>query len=198
MSNPVLNRDGILTVYGGLHYIRGNSKPYFSITADYGVNECGCLHERILKAFPQYADLVAMHLSDIDGVPMHAEANGWYVLAGYLGGMGERYHAGNGDRYTKPPTSDELLQRFADHCRVTTDEASAIANDVMVAHGLDEEAMAAAESAIGVRLAVKARHARARWAQICESMKPRWNAEAIEVIARFGLQVYGDKWVVVS
>jgi hypothetical protein len=52
----------------------------------------GCIHEELLKAFPQLAPLVALRLSDLDGVPMHAEANGFYWLAGNLGGLGEQHH----------------------------------------------------------------------------------------------------------
>jgi hypothetical protein len=78
-----------ISVEGGLHYIKGNSAPYFTITADIKriakngrrVWEAGgCLHEEILKHFPQFADLVDLHLSDIDGAPTHAEANGAYWL----------------------------------------------------------------------------------------------------------------------
>jgi len=79
------------TVYGGLHHIKGNHAPYFSLTywehRKGFPNQCqsgGAGHERILEYYPQFADLAALHLSDIDGVPMHAESNGWYNLAGAL------------------------------------------------------------------------------------------------------------------
>lgn len=38
----------------------------------------GAIHDEILRAFPKLAPLVALHLSDPDGTPMHAEANGLY------------------------------------------------------------------------------------------------------------------------
>jgi hypothetical protein len=65
-------------------------KPYFSITGkmwpidsrglpvgrDAGIS--GCIHEAIDKYFPELHNYIALHLSDIDGVPMHAEANALY------------------------------------------------------------------------------------------------------------------------
>ena len=53
-----------------LHKI-GNQKPYFSLT-------CGAIHKEILEAFPQLEDAAALHLSDIDGKPMHSFENGKY------------------------------------------------------------------------------------------------------------------------
>lgn len=73
-----------LIIYGGLHHLQGNKHPYFSITADYFERgRCvagGCLHDEILKHAPKFADLVALHLSDDNGVPMHAVENGWYWM----------------------------------------------------------------------------------------------------------------------
>jgi hypothetical protein len=64
-----------------LHKI-GNQKPYFSLTGRVVENGresvSGAIHDEILKAFPQLADIAALHLSDIDGVPMHSFENGKY------------------------------------------------------------------------------------------------------------------------
>lgn len=54
-------------------YSLGEQEPYFSITTDHG-----CDHESVLAAFPQLDWLVALHLSNEHGVPMHAEANALY------------------------------------------------------------------------------------------------------------------------
>jgi hypothetical protein len=42
----------------------------------------GCIHEMILAAAPELAPVVAVHLADLDGTPMHAAANGWYFYTG--------------------------------------------------------------------------------------------------------------------
>ena len=172
-------------VEGGLNYLRGNTAPYFSLTYTQHrkgfPNQCcagGAGHDRILELFPQYADLATLHLSSIDGVPMHAEANGWYWLTGAMGNpFGERYHGGNseghyGGSYRKP-TEAECLDVFARHCRITTDEAATIR----------ERVRWAAEP-------------RATWGRIVDEMRPRWAAEAAATIERHHLRVYGDPWPV--
>lgn len=143
------------TVFGGLNYLKGNTAPYFSLTYTEHrqgfpgqEGSGGCNPELILQHFSQFADLAALHLSDMDGVPMHAEANGWYQLAGALGGFGEKYHAGNQKgNYPLPvsrldpanphitteyryPTGQECLTQFARHCRVTIGEAQRIMAEV--------------------------------------------------------------------
>lgn len=40
----------------------------------------GCMHDKVLEYFPEMADIVALHLSDIDGMPMYAVENGWYHI----------------------------------------------------------------------------------------------------------------------
>lgn len=68
----------------------GDQKPYFSVTGSIWANRSahtrgpdnphtsGQVHDEVLRNFPDLADLVALHLADIDGVPMHAVANGEY------------------------------------------------------------------------------------------------------------------------
>lgn len=188
----------VMFVEGGLEYIKANKKPYFTLTYTEHrrgfPNQCysgGAGHEYIVKHFPQFADLAAMHLSDIDGVPMHAEANGWYDLAGALGGMGEQFHAGNSKRHFGPwrqaeyrkPTPEECLAIFAKHCRISVEEARGIAEEVLK-DGPGEF----------IELKHRAKIARAKWAEICESMKPRWKAEAEACIKKHNLRVFGDSW----
>jgi len=64
--------------------IRATAKltSYFSLTGETYVNHrlesCGWIHADILKAWPFLKPLADIHLSDEDGVPMHAVENGWY------------------------------------------------------------------------------------------------------------------------
>jgi hypothetical protein len=204
MRDPILRTKGggargarYFKAFGGLHYLKGNSAPYFSLTYEEGITgrrdceACGAAHREILKHWPDLADLAALHLSDINGEPMHGIANGWYNLAGcFPDAFGERYHRGNSEmQMWKPdgsfdgyrrPTGDECLQFFADHARVTLTEAAAIRDQVEAA------AMAAPHSRNAV--------AKATLATIMEAMRPRWKAEAVACIKRHGLTLYGDPW----
>lgn len=133
----------LIRVTAGLHYVSGNSLPYFSVGADIyrpggrDIEAGGCLHREVLSLWPDLAPIVALHLSDSNGVPMHAMANGWYQLAGYYGGADERYHGGNSERQHwnadgsfngyRLSTPDECLESFADHVRLPLEEARALA-----------------------------------------------------------------------
>lgn len=235
MKTPVLaskmipgykpNKPLTLTVEGGLNYIRGNKSPHFSITATVmdgnRFESGGCQHELILQHFPQFADLVALHLSDISGIPMHAVENGWYHFAGALpGNAGQRYHAGNSERHMpKPegapsrgewdnteyrkPTPDECLAITADHLRITTGEAALLREFAIewALVGAEQRAAAtlAGEAAAGVCKPLPVydwANAKREFAKWVKSQEPRWKAEAEACIAKHGLVVFGDKWAV--
>ncbi len=87
-----------ITVRAELIHIDGNSNAYFSITGEIkyhaGNNRWmegsgGAIHEDILKHFPHLQPLVDIHLSDEDGVRMHAYDNAGY-WAGHSGQNQER------------------------------------------------------------------------------------------------------------
>lgn len=69
----------------------GNQKPYFSITGEvYPVDKptternlisCGCCHDDIQAITKEFNDIIALHLSDIDGLPMYPLENGFYHYA---------------------------------------------------------------------------------------------------------------------
>ncbi|HET6329210.1 MAG TPA: hypothetical protein VFF76_00345 [Holophagaceae bacterium] len=114
--------EGELMATGELVKLRGNAEPYFSLQGDLKqrgrIVECGMLHERILKAWPDLADLAALHSSDIHGVPTHAVENGWY----WTGGCSS-YPIGTGNY---PANAASL----ASHLRIPLANAMAIIEDV--------------------------------------------------------------------
>jgi hypothetical protein len=178
-------RDGVMLVHGGLHMIGGNSAPYFTITND--VHQAGypnrswsggAAHEEILRYWPKFADIVALHLSDIDGAPMHGVANGWYDLAGALGGAGETFHRGNSETYGRLDVSRAgCLQLFADHFRITIEAVSAIHDEFEIND-------------------IRGEAAKARLAEIADGLRPMWKQQADDCIDRHGLRVFGDPWPV--
>jgi hypothetical protein len=184
-ANKLMHRESWQTrrqrigVDAGLHYLQGNTLPYFSVTGWMGQNEerahsFGCLHDKILKYWPELAPVVALHLSDSNGVPMHAEANAWYQLAGYYGGVNEQYHAGNGKRQHwnadgtfngyRESTPEECLQSFAKYVRIDIDTARNLASSLK-GHQSPWEVV------------------RTRFKVWIETQKPRWQCEADAAIA---------------
>ncbi len=118
IQEKIINRgkEGIQVKYE-ISYLSGNSHGHFSITASIGemksgrkmdpIEICGTememksggmMHEEIIKHFPDMADLIALHLSDENGVPMYAVENGHY----HLGNLGTCAH------YMRV-TEDELI-----------------------------------------------------------------------------------------
>lgn len=198
MADPIIRpfktfqRGGIkyrIQAQGGLHHLRGNAHPYFSLTATqdraagngrWVEDSGGTMHAEILRHWPELADLVALHLSDPQGVPMHAAENAFYWLAGAAGGWGAEYHGGSGT-YGKTPA--QCLQLFADHVRVSMDEARAVLE--AIDHAADH---LGPYSRVWTGEGIKARKAAlAAW---CDAQRPRWAREAAECIARHGLQTY--------
>ena len=71
----------------GMHYIEGNSEPYFSITSglyyktriDWKLESCGCQHDLIIKHFPYLEPLTTVHLyGQNTELPTHYYANTKY------------------------------------------------------------------------------------------------------------------------
>jgi hypothetical protein len=177
------------TVYGGLHAM-GKQKPYFSLTYwahragfENQLQEGGANHEEILKRFPQFADLAKLHLADIDGVPMHVVANGWYWLKGALGLEGSAAASGWRHNDHEGKTQGECLKIFAALWRLSPEEAEAILVE------FDHDDLR------GEDWDSKQHEAQLRLKGMAEEMKPRWKQEALACIARHNLQVYGDRQV---
>lgn len=104
---------------------------YWSITGTYD-RACGCIHSEILQARPDLAPIVAIHLSDANtGQPMHAEANGWYWIAGALGGLGERFHGAN-DSQARSQTDCATI--LAKHLRTDNLTTTALLANIQQMH----------------------------------------------------------------
>jgi hypothetical protein len=140
-------------------------RDYFSVTAteyERGRDVCGgCMHDEVLVARPDLAPLIALHLSNATtGEPMHAEANGWYWLAGATGGQQQEHHGANG---SSPMSENECASIFARHTRAGRHEVDALAYSIRV------ESLArgpkAARMVFGVWL---------------DAQRPRWAREAEE------------------
>jgi len=93
-----------IDVIADLVHRDGNSNAYFGIGGDVfrlakngrKVWEMGgCIHEEIIKHFPELQPLVDIHLADEDGVPMHAYSN-----ASYFAGL-TKWQALDLERLTK-------------------------------------------------------------------------------------------------
>lgn len=205
MSDPILRRKEVsgtpygykgkmlVTARGGLHFLKGNKAPYFSLTGDVtrivarrddgrpllarDCDTCGCIHEILTQEWPDLAPLAALHLSDIDGTPMHAAGNGLYWLAGAAASphaprlpvWGQKYHGASGD-YGKTPA--ECLKIAAGHFRVAESELAPFVS---------------LESRYETGAVMKA-----RVDAFTEAQRERWGREAESAIATYGLVIYGD------
>lgn len=100
------------------------TKDYFSITGttwEKGVADfhtSGCIHEDILETIPNFKQIVDLHLSDLDGVPMHSVENGWYWAGG------TRW---NTEKENDPPN----VKHLASHLRIDENEAQNIVDKVL-------------------------------------------------------------------
>lgn len=72
-----VNNDRI-SVTGEVYYERQDNDGFFF---DNEPDDCGMVHDHILRAFPWLRQLIDLHLSDArTGAPMYALDNGWYWL----------------------------------------------------------------------------------------------------------------------
>lgn len=146
----------------------GNASGYFSLTGeirdsrrrrDDGIVARGCLHDEILKEWPDLADAEALHLSKVEtGEPMHAQANGWYWYAGAVVEAGHPKPEGAG-RYVGEATQGRSCTAiFAGHARITMDEAQQL---------------------------VERRLSLQQFAEWIDAQRPRWKAEADAAVAKY-------------
>jgi len=160
-----LANGNILIVEYGL--LTTNSSPYFSITGslyekqpltDRNMISCSCIHDDILDNAPQFTDLVALHLSGIDGTPMYVVENGFYHFQTAIGTA--QYHTkedGDREKYTKV---------VADHLRISLVDATALIERL-------EKLTPSQQKMEFTEFVVKQRE--------------RWNKEAQDAVSKYGL-----------
>lgn len=125
----VPTREGKIVITCRLDDECKNGHEDFSLTAtiyDKGGLDIGggCCHDEILKAAPEFEPFARLHLSDADGCPMHAAANGFYWYSGTKpDGLGCKYHPGTGSNAKTPEKCLEILK---DHLRATDADIAAI------------------------------------------------------------------------
>ncbi|NBV00771.1 MAG: hypothetical protein EBS31_04880 [Burkholderiaceae bacterium] len=150
--------------------IKIEASRHFSITAD-GLHRCGCLHDEILKYRLDLKPLVDIHLSDLDGVPMHAEANGWYWLA---------KAAEIPQRWEPEQDTQTCLKYFCQHVRLPN--CLAILDAIKWEYQRGRESVALSEIVSPrceeERHKVGTAKAKELWGKIMEEMRPRWKQEA--------------------
>ena len=190
-----VRHDGkILKAFARLHYIKGNSTPYFSLTGElvnpkrngHDKSECGgCMHEELLEEWPELKPLAELHGSHIDGRPMYAVENGFYWLAGAdpeVMGAGVPHHGGTG---SFPKRESKCLANFCGLWRVSLEEAARImlavrkyrTPDLGDTSGLSKSEVNKAKAAL---------------TEFAVAALPRWKAEADAAIKAFGLEIEGD------
>ncbi len=69
---------------------------------------CGCVHEDVAKAFPEFKPFIRLHLADWTGIPMYAAANGFY-------------HLKNGFNRMRP-TNMAFPKEFCEYYRITEEQ----------------------------------------------------------------------------
>jgi len=170
-----------ITVRGGLHYIRGNSQPYFSVTADidektrggrWRDHSGGCCHDEIVRVFPSLAPLVSMHLRHMDGAASAGGGNAFYWI------MGGQFFPANS--WMADNTAEEKRREYvANELQLPRAESDAIFDAFKI-------------YAISPSMIVEGRARFMR--EIVEPSRQRWADNAAFVIQHFGLQIYGDRW----
>lgn len=124
----------------------GNQPGYFSLTGeirdsrrrrDGGV--VACLHDEILKAWPDLVDAAALHLSDAEtGEPMHAAANGWYWYAGAVVEAGFEKPQGAGQYIGEAMLGRTCAAFFTKHCRISDSYANELIQQQMTSQQFHE------------------------------------------------------------
>ena len=80
--------DGIspgFSVTGEIYMARSNASGATRQKMGRESDSSGAIGDDLARIFPEITSIAALHLSDPDGAPMHAESNGWYWYSSYDG-----------------------------------------------------------------------------------------------------------------
>jgi len=157
-------------------------RPYFSITADLkykgGGSCCGCMHKDVLKVAPEFKPFVDLHLSNLDGIPMHAEENGFYWLA---------KAAGIPQEYGPDQDEETCFTYLYEHLRTGYDETKLIVEATKAIYSEGKKKIAIPEEVSQkcreMQEAQGVFDAKAFFKKTIEGMKERWKGEAESAIS---------------
>lgn len=153
----------------------------------------GCMHEQIEKKFRgQFSDLIALHLSDINGVPMHDGSNAFY----FAGGCGHT-------EFTKEGIKRSVFKSTCEQYDVDYESIKALVEKSDEPPGIWKRwdgtpnvehlashlriSLAVAQSMVDGVLAGELN--RDHFDKFVEEQKPRWKAEAEAAIKKHDLTI---------
>ncbi len=183
---PTWEKGAVITVQAQAYHIQGNAHPHFAVTCDIitpasrrrnDIDAGGCMHEEILRFWPNLKPLVDLHLSNADnGEPMYALENGFYWMEGALD-LPQPSHYGKRDK-----TPEQCLNILAEHLRISSETALELRVACQEAYDSGKASVATSEE-VSERCQVeqqKAGKASAKlvFSQFVDSQRSRWQAEA--------------------
>lgn len=151
----------------------------FSITGETKYSS-GCIHELIIEHFPEFQPFVDLHLSNIQGVPMHAVDNGFY----WLGGA-----AGLNQKYGPDRSPEECFDIFCGSLRISDREGSEIMGKIVHAF-IDGKAKIVTSEVVTEKCQQERNNqgffdAKNVFKQEIENLLPRWKTEAENALKLF-------------
>lgn len=155
--------------------------PYFSITANLTerlgervYRSCGCLHDEILQFAPHFRKFVSLHLCDLNGVPMHAKANGFHWAAKV---------AGIKMPYGPDQPVEDCFQKLQKHLRVSKREAEKIIDKITNTY-LDTQAELSKqkEHSLTHIFSMSVQSAKDEFSKCVDKLLPRWKKEAEQAL----------------
>jgi len=91
-----------------------SSKRTFESRNEKYLDCCGCIHDTILKYMPELKPIIDLHLSSLEGVPIHAVENGFYYYE-IMNGIAKYHKKQDGDK-------EKYFKILCEHLRVSANE----------------------------------------------------------------------------